>query len=100
MNQQVISEVGEIATFLILGETDENIVLIWALAEDSKWYLCCRCRDCQLWMQYPGSKHPCTEDEEELDPDTLLCVKEVIPTSLKEVTEKLMCSETFLSEEQ
>ena len=81
------------------SEQSEDVWVVWILAGDRKWYLCCRCVYCEALMQYPGAPHRCPVSRNTFEAINELGVVDFVHTSLRELTEGLRCSETFLSTE-
>ena len=81
--------------FSLLDQIDEDPVLIWVFAENERWYLCCQCDDCEVWMEYPGVQHVCSDIILDINTPTALGVIRYQETNIEELTNKLLCGETL-----
>lgn len=76
-----------------------DIWMEWVLGNDRVWYLCCKCDNCDVLMQYPGVHHICPAQEDKTSHFQTREVITSIPTSMDELMQGLLCDETFLSAE-
>lgn len=79
---------------LTLEEEDENVLLVWVLAEDTNWYLCCLCDGCSTLMKYPGVMHRCPANPDVVAEISTVSAVSMIPTTIEEAIRGLHCEES------